>query len=121
DLKVKKGFLYVSTRNAPVELLQSYTWLGETFDIGPLLESSSSGEAGEGSETLVDARLDEPNAIFERITNELMDRQAPTIVIDSWEALSDSVEAEAVRVNARVLEVWEEDAGARSICTGEAA
>ncbi|TMP98676.1 MAG: hypothetical protein E6K99_07060 [Thaumarchaeota archaeon] len=75
-LKVTKGFLYVSTRTSPVELLQSYTWIGETFDLGPLLESSSSGGAGEGSETLVDARLDEPNAIFERITNELMDRQA---------------------------------------------
>jgi len=118
-LKVTKGFLYVSTRTSPVELLQSYTWIGETFDLGPLLESSSSGGAGEGSETLVDARLDEPNAIFERITNELMDRQAPTIVIDSWEALSDSVEAEALRVNARVLETWRERAGARFIFTGE--
>src|SRR5437870_740081 len=118
-LKVTKGFLYGSTRTSPVELLQSYTGIGETFDLGPLLESSSSGGAGEGSETLVDARLDEPNAIFERITNELMDRQAPTIVIDSWEALSDSVDAEALRVNARVLETWRERAGARFIFTGE--
>src|SRR2546427_10937146 len=44
-LKVTKGFLYVSTRTSPVELLQSYTWIGETFDLGPLLESSSSGGA----------------------------------------------------------------------------
>ena len=118
-LKVTKGFLYVSTRTSPVELLQSYAWIGETFDLGPILEASASGAAGEGSETLIDARLDEPNAIFERITNELMDRQAPTIVIDSWEALSDSVDAEALRVNARVLETWRERAGARFIFTGE--
>src|SRR2546427_5522983 len=118
-LKVTKGFLYVSTRTSPVELLQSYTWIGETFDLGPLLESSSSGGAVEGSETLVDARLDEPNAIFERITNELMDRQAPTIVIDSWEALGDSVEAGARRGNARGLETWEERPWARVLFTGE--
>src|SRR2546427_1113680 len=118
-LKVTKGFLYVSTRTSPLELLQSYSWIGETFDLGPILEASASGAAGEGSETLIDARLDEPNAIFERITNELMDRQAPTIVIDSWEALSDSVDAEALRVNARVLETWRERAGARFIFTGE--
>ncbi len=117
-LKVAKSFLYVSTRTSPVELLQSYTWIGETFGLGPLLEPSSSG-GGEGSETLIDARLDEPNAIFERITNELMDREAPTIVIDSWEALSDSVDMEALRVNARVLETWRERAGARFIFTGE--
>ena len=118
-LKITKGFLYVSTRTSPAELLQSYAWIGETFDLGPILEASASGAAGEGSETLVDARLDEPNAIFERITNELMDRQAPTIVIDSWEALSDSVDVEALRVNARVLETWRERAGARFIFTGE--
>src|SRR3989475_11373505 len=68
-LKVTKGFLYVSTRTSPVELLQSYTWIGETFDLGPLLESSSSGGAVEGSGTFLDPRPDEPHAVFYGNTN----------------------------------------------------
>src|SRR2546426_11836180 len=76
-LKVTKGFLYVSTSTSPVELLQSYTWIGETFDLGPLLESSSSGGAGESVEALLDARVDEPDAIFYRVTHGLMDRPVP--------------------------------------------
>src|SRR5256712_12479938 len=45
-LKGTKGFLYVSTRTSPVDLLQSYTWIGETFYLGPILEASASGAAG---------------------------------------------------------------------------
>src|SRR3989454_11778727 len=43
-LKVTKGFLYVSTRTSPVELLQSYTWIGETFDLGPRSEERRVGK-----------------------------------------------------------------------------
>src|SRR3989442_4710167 len=74
-LKVTKGFLYVSTRTSPVELLQSYTWIGKTFDLGPLLESSSSGGAGERSESLADAGVHEPVAGFEPVTDHMIGRQ----------------------------------------------
>src|SRR3989454_10957940 len=43
-LKVTKGFLYVSTRTSPLELLQSYTWIGETFDLGPRSEERRVGK-----------------------------------------------------------------------------
>src|SRR2546426_1375781 len=91
-LKVTKGFLYVSTRTSPVELLQSYTWIGETFDLGPLLESSSSGGAGERSATLSDAGGPETDATFERVTHEMVGREGPPPCSASRDALSDSVE-----------------------------
>jgi KaiC/GvpD/RAD55 family RecA-like ATPase len=57
--------------------------------------------------------------VFERITNVLMDKQAPTVVIDSWESLSDALGSEALRTNIRVLQTWRERAGARFIFIGE--
>src|SRR5438132_13667403 len=47
-LKVTKSFLYVSTRTSPVGRLQSDAWIGETFGLGPILESCASGAAGDG-------------------------------------------------------------------------
>src|SRR5437867_11098735 len=44
-LKVTTGFLYVSTRTSPVELLQRYTWIGGTFALGSPLASLSPGAA----------------------------------------------------------------------------
>src|SRR2546425_9628368 len=73
-LKVTKGFLYVSTRTSPVELLQSYTWIGETFDLGPLLESSSSGGAVEGSETRSEERTAELQSLAYLVCRLLLEK-----------------------------------------------
>ena len=108
--------LYLSTRTSPLQLVENYPWVEEIF--GPA-NAAESGKEGEGWETLVDARLDEPNVIFERITNVLMDKQAPTVVIDSWESLSDALGSEALRTNIKVLQTWRERAGARFIFVGE--
>ena len=67
----------------------------------------------------MDARLDEPDVVFERITDVLMDKDAPTVVIDSWESLSDTLGSEALRTNFKVLQTWRERAGARFIFIGE--
>jgi KaiC/GvpD/RAD55 family RecA-like ATPase len=108
-----ENLLYLSTRTSPLQLTEDYPWIEQVF--GP---ASPQAEA-DGWETLVDARLDEPNVVFERITNVLMDRQAPTVVIDSWESLADTLGSEALRTNIRVLQTWRERAGARFIFVGE--
>ncbi len=109
--------LYLSTRISPLQLVENYPWAEDIF--GLAAPQQKEGSETEGWETLVDARLDEPNVIFERITNVLMDKQAPTIVIDSWESLSDTLGTEALRTNIRVLQTWRERAGARFIFIGE--
>jgi KaiC/GvpD/RAD55 family RecA-like ATPase len=110
--------LYLSTRTSPLQLVENYPWVEEIF--GPANAAAvGQGKEGERWETLVDARLDEPNVIFERITNVLMDKQAPTVVIDSWESLSDAVGSEALRTNIKVLQTWRERAGAKFIFVGE--
>ena len=110
--------LYLSTRTSPLQLVENYPWVEEIF--GPAnAAAAGGGKDGEGWETLIDARLDEPNVIFERITNVLMDKQAPTVVIDSWESLSDALGSEALRTNIKVLQTWRERAGARFIFVGE--
>jgi KaiC/GvpD/RAD55 family RecA-like ATPase len=110
--------LYLSTRTSPLQLVENYPWVEEIF--GPANPAAvGQSKEGEGWETLVDARLDEPNVIFERITNVLMDKQAPTVVIDSWESLADAVGTEALRTNIKVLQTWRERAGAKFIFVGE--
>ncbi len=108
--------LYLSTRTSPLQLVEDHPWVEDIF--GPATEAGT-GEDSEGWQTLVDARLDEPNVVFERITNVLMDKHAPTVVIDSWESLGDSLGTDALRTNIRVLETWRERAGARFIFVGE--
>ncbi len=109
-----KNVLYISTRFSPFQLLESYPWAEGIFRV-------SRGDQAEqsGLETMVDARLDEPNFIFERITNVLMDEEAPTVLLDSWESMSDTVGSEALKTNIRVLQTWRERAGARFIFIGE--
>ncbi|MDE1853683.1 MAG: hypothetical protein KGI38_08045 [Thaumarchaeota archaeon] len=112
------NLLYLSTRTSPLQLVENYPWTEEIFGV-PNTPVGGGTKENEGWETLVDARLDEPNVVFERITNVLMDRQAPTVVIDSWESLSDTLGSEALRTNIRVLQTWRERAGARFIFVGE--
>jgi KaiC/GvpD/RAD55 family RecA-like ATPase len=108
-----ENLLYLSTRTSPLQLMENYPWIEDVFG------SASPQANADGWETLVDSRLDEPNVVFERITNVLMDRQAPTLVIDSWESLADTLGSEALRTNIRVLQTWRERAGARFIFVGE--
>jgi KaiC/GvpD/RAD55 family RecA-like ATPase len=117
-LRPIENLLYISTRTSPLQLLENYPWIEETFG-APGAPQGSGGKETEGYETLVDARLDEPNTVFERITNVLMDKQAPTVVIDTWESLSDTLGSEALRTNIRVLQTWRERAGARFVFVGE--
>ncbi len=110
-----ENLLYLSTRTSPLQMIENHPWVEEVFGPAALQASKET----EGWETLVDSRLDEPNVIFERITNVLMDKQAPTVVIDSWESLSDTLGSEALRTNIKVLQTWRERAGARFIFVGE--
>lgn len=117
-LKKSENILYVSTRTSPSQMMKNYPWTRKVFGVDS--ENRADPEAPRGGwETLVDARLDEPGIVFERITNVLMDKQAPTVVVDSWESLSDSMDNEALRTNIKVLQTWRERAGARFIFVGE--
>ncbi len=112
-----ENLLYLSTRTSPLQLVENYPWVEEIFGNAGTLDRGN--KEAEGWETLVDSRLDEPNVVFERITNVLMDKQAPTVVIDSWESLSDTLGSEALRANIKVLQTWRERAGARFLFLGE--
>jgi KaiC/GvpD/RAD55 family RecA-like ATPase len=116
--KPSESMLYLATRTSPHQLAKDYPWIGK---VAGLNTEPKGGVAPQevASETLVDARLDEPGVVFERITNVLMDKHAPTVVVDSWEALSDFMGEEALRTNIRVLQTWRERAGARLIFVGE--
>jgi KaiC/GvpD/RAD55 family RecA-like ATPase len=116
-LKARGNMLYLSTRTSPLQLLKDYPWIGKVFGRGP--EPGAEGRPDASWETLVDARLDEPGIVFERITNVLMDKQAPTVAVDSWESLNDSMDDEALKTNIRVLQTWRERARARFIFVGE--
>jgi len=69
--------------------------------------------------TFEDARLDEPESLFERITNQLMDTKSPIIIIDSWDAIASFMDREARLNNERVLQTWRERAGAKLIFISE--
>jgi KaiC/GvpD/RAD55 family RecA-like ATPase len=117
-IKTGDGTLYLSTRTSPLQLTKDYAWLVKRAGLSAVPTSGGAPEE-QGWDTLVDARLDEPGIVFERITNVLMDKETPTVVVDSWEALSESMDDEALRTNIRVLQTWRERAGARLIFIGE--
>src|SRR6185295_9400241 len=114
----KNNFFYVSTRVSPNQLFQYYPWL-ETFVEQP--KSTNPGDANEHvlMPSFEDARLDEPESLFERITNQLMDIKSPIIVIDSWDAIASFMDKEARLNNERVLQTWRERAGAKLIFISE--
>src|SRR5690348_13680245 len=73
-LESKNNFFYISTRISPKQIFQYYPWLDK------FIESSKSSNSSETSaeytnlmSAFEDARLDEPESLFERITNQLMD------------------------------------------------
>ncbi len=123
-LKIKNNFFYISTRLSPKQLFVYYPWLGRYVDIAPNQDetpplASSSQRIGYNLSSFEDARLDEPESLFERITNQLMDVKAPIIVIDSWDAIASFMDKEARLNNERVLQTWRERAGAKLIFISE--
>ena len=54
-----------------------------------------------------DARLDEPESLFERVTNQLMDVKNPVIIIDSWDSVASLMDREA-RLNNEKAQTWRE-------------
>ncbi len=119
ELQIKTNCLYISTRISPEQLFQYYPWLGESFINSRKTKLTDAAHSEDGSLVFVDARLDEPGSLFERITNELMDVKAPTIIIDTWDAIGFFMDREALMNNARVLQTWRERAGAKLIFVTE--
>ncbi|HXW01904.1 MAG TPA: gas vesicle protein GvpD P-loop domain-containing protein, partial [Candidatus Nitrosotenuis sp.] len=116
-LNIKENFQYLSTRISPDQLYQYYPWLAKFFDITK--KSQPDEENNTDVPIFVDARLDEPSSMFERITNQLMDMRSPMIIIDSWDAVGYFMDREALMNNARVLQTWRERAKAKMIFISE--
>ena len=118
-LYIKDNFFYICTRVSPKQLLLSYPWIAKFKETQK--ERGPVPETGEMDVPLnfEDARLDEPESLFERITNELMDVKAPLIIIDSWDAVASFMDREARLNNERVLQTWRERAGAKIIFVNE--
>lgn len=118
-LDIKDNFFYICTRVSPKQLLLSYPWIAKFKETQK--ERGPVPEMGEMDVPMnfEDARLDEPESLFERITNELMDVKAPLIIIDSWDAVASFMDREARLNNERVLQTWRERAGAKIIFVNE--
>jgi KaiC/GvpD/RAD55 family RecA-like ATPase len=116
-LNIKSNFFYISTRISPRQIFIYYPWLSKFVDDGSRI--SKSVENGYNLSSFEDARLDEPESFFERITNQLMDVKAPVIVIDTWDAIASFMDKEARLNNERVLQTWRERAGAKLIFISE--
>jgi KaiC/GvpD/RAD55 family RecA-like ATPase len=116
-LDIKYNFFYICTRVSPKQLLMSYPWISK-FNEG-LTEQKPTSNENDIPINFEDARLDEPESLFERITNELMDVKAPLIIIDSWDAVASFMDREARLNNERVLQTWRERAGAKLIFVNE--
>lgn len=117
-LESKNNFFYISTRISPKQLFQYYPWLAKF--IGQPKPANPAEAPDHGLMTsFEDARLDEPESLFERITNQLMDIKSPVIIIDSWDAIASFMDKEARLNNERVLQTWRERAGAKLIFISE--
>ena len=114
-LTTDENFLYLSTRASPSQLFGDYPWLSVEFSSG----AATSGPGARANPRFIDARLDEPGQLFERIASELMDVRTPTIVIDTWNSMEDYADFEDLRINVRVLQSWIERVGGKLILLGE--
>mgnify|MGYP001024558373 FL=1 len=117
SLKEKNNFFYISTRSSPKQLFEHYPWLRKI--IKPPNENIDSQDVGQNLSSFEDARLDEPESLFERVTNQLMDVKNPVIIIDSWDSVASLMDREARLNNERVLQTWRERAKAKLIFTSE--
>ncbi|TLX94000.1 MAG: hypothetical protein E6K93_00745 [Thaumarchaeota archaeon] len=119
ELGINKNCLYISTRISPEQLFKYYPWLEEFFGQPKKSQLSEIEEVDTDTPIFVDARLDEPAALSERITNALMDVKSPTIIIDSWDSIGIFMDKEALMNNARVLQTWRERSSAKIIFIAE--
>src|SRR5687767_3699050 len=117
-LGIKNNFFYISTRISPKQLFQYYPWLKD-FIAQSKPQGTSLARDHEVMSSFEDARLDEPESLFERITNQLMDIQSPIIIIDSWDAIASFMDKEARLNNERVLQTWRERAKAKLVFISE--
>src|SRR6476659_912451 len=117
-LEIRSNFFYISTRLSPRQLFVNYPWL-EKFVVRENIEVNDPSNQRSSLSSFEDARLDEPESLFERITNQLMDVKAPIIIIDSWDAIASFMDKEARLNNERVLQTWRERAGAKLIFISE--
>src|SRR5215211_2056053 len=118
-LEIKDNFFYICTRASPKQLLTSYPWIAKFKESQERETPNSAMNETDVPINFEDARLDEPESLFERITNQLMDVKAPLIVIDSWDAIASFMDKEARLNNERVLQTWRERAGAKLIFISE--
>src|ERR671910_109264 len=118
-LDIKSNFFYICTRVSPRQLSISYPWISKYMENQKERTSGPSMMETDVPINFEDARLDEPESLFERITNELMDVKAPLIIIDSWDAVASFMDREARLNNERVLQTWRERAGAKLIFISE--
>ena len=105
NLDHNSNYFYISTRLSIKQLSYFYPWISK-FTI----QTDSKYEY-----KFEDARLDEPESLFERITNQLMDVKSPIIIIDTWDAIASFMDVESRLNNERVLQIWRERAGAKLI------
>ena len=117
SLKAKNNFFYISTRSSPKQIFEHYPWLRK-FIKAPSRDIDSP-EVGQNLSAFEDARLDEPESLFERVTNQLMDVKNPVIIIDSWDSVASLMDREVRLNNERVLQTWRERAKAKLIFTTE--
>jgi KaiC/GvpD/RAD55 family RecA-like ATPase len=115
SLKATDNFFYISTRTSPTQLFDYYPWLSKFVKKRDSLNQYANSEEHPVHPCFEDARLDEPESLFERITNQLMDIKSPIIIIDSWDAIASLMDKESRINNERVLQTWRERAGARII------
>ncbi len=109
NLNDDSNYFYISTRLSLKQLSFYYPWVEKFF-------SKDENKSGYRFE---DARLDEPESLFERITNQLMDVKSPVIIIDTWDTIASFMDRESRLNNERVLQIWRERAGAKLIFLSE--
>src|ERR1044072_2459478 len=78
NLNDDSNYFYISTRLSLKQLVSYFPWIEKFFS----KDETISGYRFE------DARLDEPESLFERITNQLMDVKSPVILIDTWDTIA---------------------------------
>ncbi len=109
NLNYDSNYFYISTRLSIKQLLYFYPWITKFT-----LNTESNQEY-----KFEDARLDEPESLFERITNQLMDVKSPIIIIDTWDTIALFMDRESRLNNERVLQIWRERSGAKLIFLSE--
>ena len=118
-LGARENFFFISTRISPKELFSYYPWLASFTENEGDNDGREALHDRAAMPSFEDARLDEPESLFERITNQLMDIKSPIIIIDSWDAIAAFMDKEGRMNNERVLQTWRERAGAKLIFISE--